>query len=139
MGMKNSIVGEKSYLFALKIVALVRVLRAQSEYELARQVLRSGTSIGANIEEALAGVSRPDFISKMGIATKEARETRYWLRLLRDSKTVPSNQINPIIEEAGELLRMLTSIVKTSRETAPTKLKTHNSQLITKRLKYGQA
>lgn len=95
---------------------LARWLREQREYELASQVLRAGTSIGANVEEALAGISRPDFVAKMGIASKEARETYYWLRLLRDSKIVPSAQIAPLIEESEELLRILIAIVKTSQK-----------------------
>lgn len=122
--MKESIVKDKSYAFALRIVSLNRTLRERKEYELASQVLRAGTSIGANVEEALAGVSRPDFIAKMGIASKEARETRYWLRLLHDSKIVPPGRIVALIQEAEELCRILTTIVKTSQNNS--KLKTQN-------------
>lgn len=114
--MKKSIVKEKSYAFALNVIQLARVLREQREYELANQVLRAGTSIGANVEEALAGISRPDFIAKMGLASKEARETYYWLRLPRDSKIAPSGQITPLLEQAEELLRILSAIVKTSQQ-----------------------
>lgn len=114
--MAKSIVKEKSYAFALNVIQLARVLREQREYELANQVLRARTSIGANVEEALAGISRPDFIAKMGLASKEARETYYWLRLLRDSKIVPSEQIAPLMEESEELLRILSAIVKTSQQ-----------------------
>lgn len=125
--MKTSIVKEKSYTFALNVIHLARWLRERREYELAGQVLRAGTSIGANIEEALAGISRPDFVAKMGLASKEARETYYWLRLLRDSKITPSEQIHSLIDDAQELLRILTSIVKTS----PQGKLTHNSKLKT--------
>ena len=125
--MKESIVKDKSYAFALRVITLARSLRERKEYELASQVLRAGTSIGANVEEALAGVSRPDFIAKMGIASKEARETRYWLWLLHDSKIVPSDRIDTLIQEAEEICRILTAIVKTSRHNS--KLKTENSKL----------
>jgi four helix bundle protein len=125
--MKTSIVKEKSYTFALHVIHLARWLRERREYELAGQVLRAGTSIGANIEEALAGISRPDFVAKMGLASKEARETYYWLRLLRDSKITPSEQIHSLIDDAQELLRILTSIVKTSQQGKST----HNSKLKT--------
>ncbi|HEX3857626.1 MAG TPA: four helix bundle protein [Verrucomicrobiae bacterium] len=94
--MKSSVVREKSYAFALRIITLARWLKEQKEFEIAGQILRSGTAIGANVEEALAGISRADFVAKMSIASKEARETRYWLRLLRDSKL----SLNP------ELLRL---------------------------------
>jgi four helix bundle protein len=113
--MKQSIVKEKSYAFALRVVALYQRLHALKEFDLARQVLRAGTSIGANVEEALAGISRADFAAKMSIASKEARETHYWLRLLRDSKLVPGLPLNDLIQEADELLRILTAIVKTTQ------------------------
>jgi len=129
---KQSLVAEKSYAFALTVIQLVRTLRQKHEYELATQLLRSGTSIGANVEEALAGISRPDFIAKMGIASKEARETRYWLRLIHDSKIVPAHDTAPLIKHADELLRMLIAIVKTSQVRQLPQLKTYNSKLITK-------
>jgi len=83
---KDSIVKNKSYAFAGKIVRLARELKQRHEFELSKQVLRAGTSIGANVEEALAGISRRDFIAKMSIASKEARETHYWLRLVKTSQ-----------------------------------------------------
>ena len=123
--MKPSIVQDKSYAFALRTIALAKWLKEQKEFEIAGQILRSGTSIGANVEEALAGVSRADFIAKMSIASKEARETHYWLRLLRDSKTVPESRIAPLQNECLELIRILTAIVKTSQTaSANLKLKT---------------
>jgi four helix bundle protein len=113
--MKRSIIKEKSYAFALRIITLAAWLRRQKQFEIASQVLRSGTSIGSNVEEALVGVSRADFVVKMAIASKEARETKYWLRLLTDSKIVPSEQIAELTEESLELVGILTAIVKTGQ------------------------
>jgi four helix bundle protein len=125
--MKPSIVKDKSYGFALRIITLAKWLREQNEFEIARQILRAGTSIGSNVEEALAGISRADFIAKMSIASKEARETHYWLRLLRDAKIVDESRIKPLEVESLELIRILTAIVKTSQTNNPTlKLKTKN-------------
>jgi len=89
-------------------------LREQNEYILSKQIVRSGTSIGANLEEALAGQSRKDFISKMAISSKEARETNYWLRLLRDSQLCEGIDYTNLIDESEEIIKILTSIVKTS-------------------------
>ena len=125
--MKSSVVQDKSYSFALRIITMAKWLREQKEFEIARQVLRSGTAIGSNVEEALAGISRADFVAKMSIASKEARETHYWLRLLRDSKIIPESKISPLEAENLELIRILTAIVKTSQTTsANSKLKTKN-------------
>ena len=89
--------------------------------------MRSGTAIGSNVEEALAGVSRADFVAKMSIASKEAQETHYWLRLLRDSTIVPESRIMPLESESLELIRILTAIVKTTQTSgANSKLKTKN-------------
>jgi len=122
---KASVVRGKSYAFALRIIELARRLRKQREYELASQVLRAGTSIGANVEEAQAGSSRaeivglraegPPALAKMSIASKEARESHYWLRLLRDSRAVPVDHLNTMIQDVEELIRILTAIVKTGR------------------------
>lgn len=125
--MKTSIVQDKSYVFALHIITAARWLREQKEFEIAGRVLRSGTAIGANIEEALAGISRAEFIAKMSIASKEARETHYWVRLLRDSKIFTPGQIAPLENECLELIRILTAIVKKSQTNATnSKLKTKN-------------
>jgi len=112
--MKENLVRDKSYLFALSIIELYKVLVEKNEFVMSKQVLKSGTSIGANIEEALAGQSRPDFLSKMSIASKEARETLYWLRLLRDSNTLAPEQLVDLIDESESLINILTSIVKTT-------------------------
>ncbi|HEB91977.1 MAG TPA: four helix bundle protein [Gammaproteobacteria bacterium] len=99
----------KSYQLALKLVRIAKALQQeQREFVLSRQVLRSGTSIGANVEEATAAQSKKDFVAKMAIASKEARETHYWLRLLRDSDYLDRKQAN-------ELIRLLTAIVKTAQ------------------------
>jgi four helix bundle protein len=113
----ESIVRERSYRFALGVVELCRSLLNQREYVPSKQMLRSGTSIGANVEEALAGQSRRDFISKMSIASKEARECHYWLRLHRDSKMQSPEEVDVLLEECTALCRMLTSIVKTNSES----------------------
>jgi four helix bundle protein len=107
---------ERTYNFALRIVVLARHLPDSAECRvLVRQLVRSGTSVGANIEEATAGYSREEFIYKMNIALKEARETHYWLRLIRDAKYLPHNRFDAIIQEAYELSRILGSIVSKSR------------------------
>ena len=115
--MKENVILEKSFDFALEIIEVYRQCVAQREYVLSRQLLRSGTSIGANVEEAIAGQSRADFISKMCIATKEARETRYWLRLLQASRLVDMD-FSCALSSAQELIRILTSIVKSSQENS---------------------
>ena len=90
-------VKEKSYCFAIRIVKLYLWLKEQSHYELSSQLLRAGTSIGANIEEAAASHSKKEFFHKMGISSKEAREIRYWLCLLRDSGILTENQTSELI------------------------------------------
>jgi four helix bundle protein len=105
---------DKSYHFALRVVKLYIYLREKKrEYNLSAQVLRSGTSIGANIEEATGGISRREFKSKMSIAYKEARETRYWLRLLKDSAFVDKNLSESFITDCEELIKLLTAILNT--------------------------
>lgn len=86
----------------------------QNEYVLSKQLLKSGTSIGANIEEALAGQSKKDFIAKMAIASKEARETKYWLLLIKESKLVEGD-VSDYLNGIEEIIKILTSIVKTSQ------------------------
>ncbi|HYP41046.1 MAG TPA: four helix bundle protein [Chloroflexia bacterium] len=113
--MKGNVVQEKSFQFALEVINLYIKLKNDQEYVLSKQLLRSGTSIGANVEEAIAGQSRNDFVSKMSIARKEARETRYWLRLLQASKLTTVNCSHEL-EHADELLRLLTAIIKSAKE-----------------------
>lgn len=113
--MTKSIVQQKSFDFALEIIQLYRQLQSQREYVLSKQLLRSGTSIGANVEEASAGQSRRDFRSKMAVASKEARETKYWLRLLQKSGLVAVD-VTHELNLVDELIRILTAIVKTTGE-----------------------
>jgi four helix bundle protein len=87
-------------------------LQTRNEFVISKQLLRSGTSIGANIEEATAGQSRKDFASKMAISSKEARETYYWLRLLRDSNMVGELDFSKLVNDCEEIIRILTAIVK---------------------------
>ena len=110
-------VRQKSYEFALAAIRLQRELVAAREYEIARQFVRSATSVGANIEEALAGQSRRDFAARMTVASKEARESLYWLRLIRDASLAPAQSVSPMIESATELVRLLTAIVKSTRQS----------------------
>lgn len=113
---KENIVQQKSYSFALSILKLARALRVeQKEWVLSKQLVRSGTSIGANIEEAVAAQSKRDFLSKMSIALKEARETHYWLRILKDSGITDEPQAEPLVTACQELVRLLNSITLTTR------------------------
>lgn len=111
--MAKSIVKDKSYKFALEIIKFCSNLRDQKQFEIARQLLRSGTSIGANVEEALAGQSKKDFFAKMCIASKEARESNYWLRLIKDAKLFDGKIVGDLLIDSEELIKILTSIVKT--------------------------
>ncbi len=127
MARENLIVDE-TFSFALRMVEMARLLREQREFDLASQFWRAGTSIGANVEEAQAAQSRPDFLSKMSIAAKEARETRYWLRLIREGNIVPSVAVLPRIEDIERILRILTSIVKTASESEHPKSRIQNPE-----------
>ena len=120
--MKESLIRDRSYQFALRVVSLYRVLIEQKkEFVLSKQMVRAGTSIGANVEEATAGQSRADFVSKMSIASKEVRECSYWLRLLKDAGYLTEGEVHPILEESVALTRILTSIVKSTREKSNVK------------------
>ena len=113
--MPESIIQQKSFSFALEIMELYRRIIVHQEYVISKQLLRSGTSIGANVEEASAGISRKDFRAKMAIALKEARETKYWLRILKESRLV-SIDVSTELAHAHELVRILSAIVKTTGE-----------------------
>src|SRR5512135_1105145 len=104
--MRKSLIQEKAYAFALTIIELYRLLMKKNEYVMSKQLLKSGTSIGANVEEALAGQSRPDFLSKMSIASKEAREANYWLRLLRDSGVIEQKYLEKPLTDSEEIICM---------------------------------
>jgi len=113
---EDNVVQKKSYDFALAIIKLYRSLEdGKKVRNLLNQLFRSGTSIGANIEEAIGGQSRKDFNAKLYIAYKEARETHYWLRLLRDANLVEPITANVLLEQCNELLKLLGAILKTLR------------------------
>ena len=113
---KKDSVRDISYAFALRMIKMYQHLtKDKQEFILSKQVLRSGTSIGANIEEASGAQSNKDFLAKMTIAYKEARETHYWLRLLHDSGYFTENAAISILNDCEELLKMLASIKKTTQ------------------------
>lgn len=113
---EDNIIRSKSYAFAVKIVKLCReISKDHNEYILTRQLMRSGTSIGANVEEAIGGQSRADFLSKLSIAYKEARETTYWLRLLHDTHFLSEEQFLLLHADAEELCRILAAIQKSTK------------------------
>ncbi len=114
---EENLIREKSYKFALEMVKLYNSLLMKNEYVLSKQILKSGTSIGANVEESQAAQSKKDFISKLSIANKEARETLYWLRLLNDSGYIQdySNK-DTLFNEINSIINILTKIIKTLQE-----------------------
>jgi four helix bundle protein len=112
---KQNVILEKSFDFSIKMIKLYTFLKDHNEYVISKQLLRSGTSIGANAEEADAGQTHKDFTAKMSIASKEARETRYWLRLLQKSQLVKYDY-KEFLDDAEEIIRILTAIVKTSQQ-----------------------
>jgi four helix bundle protein len=110
----NNIIQTKSYQFAVKTVNLCRnLMEDKKEYILSKQLLRSGTSIGANIEEAIGGHSEKDFLAKLTIAYKEARESKYWLNLLRDTNYLKPDDAQELLNDLEEMLRIIGSIQKT--------------------------
>lgn len=112
--MRENIIRDKSFQFAIDSIDLYKDLIEHKEFILSKQFLRSATSIGANIEEATAGISKKDFINKLAISSKEARETYYWLRLIEYyNKEI---NINKLKSECEELIKILTKIIKTSQE-----------------------
>ncbi|MBZ0325969.1 MAG: four helix bundle protein [Altibacter sp.] len=113
--MKENLIANKSYSFAIKIVNLNKQLIAKNEYVLSKQLLRSGTSIGANVEEAIGGISKKDFRAKMAIAYKEARETHYWLRLLKDTDQIKENEFDLLNIELTSILKILYKIIESSK------------------------
>lgn len=114
--MKGNIIATKTYAFALKAIKLYQHLTAEKrEFVLSKQFLRSATSIGANVEESIGGQSERDFFMKLNIAYKEARESHYWLRLLKDSEIITPEIANPLIQDIEEIQRILGSSIKTIR------------------------
>ena len=114
--LKDNLIENKSKEFAIRIVRLYQFLcEEKKEYVLSKQILRSGTSIGANVKEAIKGQSKADFISKMSISLKEASETEYWLEILHETNYLSEEQFNGVYMDCKELLKILTSIIKTSK------------------------
>ncbi len=115
--MKENILLQKTYDFALNIVKTYQYLvREKKEFVIAKQLLRSGTSVGANAEEAIGGQSEKDFVSKLSIVYKEARETKFWLRLLRDSEILEQDLAEKRLEECEEILRITGKIISTCKK-----------------------
>jgi len=110
-------IGERAFAFAVRVVRLCQALNRRQgvQRSLSSQLLRSATSIGANLQESKGGQSRADFLSKVSIALKEARETHYWLRLLVAVDIVPGKQLSPLLDEADQIVAILTTIVKKVR------------------------
>jgi four helix bundle protein len=112
---KENIILDKSFEFALRIIDLFKQMTEQKEFVLSKQLLRSGTSIGANVEEATAAYSKKDFAAKMSIASKEARETRYWLRLI-DKSQIVTIDVEIYLKEIEDIIKILTAIVKNLKQ-----------------------
>jgi len=113
---KDNLILQKSYDFSLMVIELYKFLcESKKEYVLSKQLLRAGTSVGANVNEAQAGMSKKDFVAKMSIASKEARETKYWLNLLADSGYISKadDKVRNLFEEIERIISILTKIVKT--------------------------
>ena len=111
---KRNIILEKSYDFSLKVIEVYKELYSEYQFrDLLRQLLRCGTSIGANVEEAVGGQTRKDFYAKLYIAYKEAREAHYWLRLLRDSNVIPNQKAEKLLNDCLEIRKIIGAITKT--------------------------
>ncbi len=118
----ENVIQAKSYAFAVRIVLLYQhLLKTKKEFVLAKQLLRCGTSIGANVEEAIGGQSRADFVSKLSIAYKEARETSYWLRLLKDTGYLTEVEFDSIYTDSEELCRIIGAIQKSTKQAVAAK------------------
>lgn len=116
--MKENIVQQKSFAFAIKIVNAYKYLQTEKkEFVLSKQLLRSATSIGANVEEAIGGQSKKDFISKISISYKEARETKYWLKLLEATNYLETQESKTLLDDAEELCKILSSILVSSKQS----------------------
>jgi four helix bundle protein len=114
---QENIIQQKSYAFAIRMVKLYQHLSSEKrEYVLSKQLLRSGTSIGANVEEAIGGQSERDFFAKLNIAYKEARESKYWINLLTDTDYLTQNQSASLLVDIEEILKISGSILKTLRD-----------------------
>jgi len=114
--MKENIILQKTYSFALKTIQVYLKLKEAKEFELSRQLLKSGTSIGANAEEGSVAQTKKDFIAKFSISLKEARETHFWLRLLRDANLIELEEAQKLLVDCEEIQKIITSILKTSKQ-----------------------
>ncbi|MDP9955703.1 four helix bundle protein [Epilithonimonas hungarica] len=112
---EDNLIQHKTFEFALSIIKFYAICKSQNEFILSKQILRCGASIGANVEEAIAAQSKKDFISKLSIANKEARETRYWLKLYQSSNLVEI-EVDSYLKEIESIINILTKIIKTSSE-----------------------
>jgi four helix bundle protein len=112
--MKQNIIVEKTYHFAVEMTAICKILKDKKEYHLASQLIRSATSVGANVREATAAQTKRDFIAKMSIASKEAREANYWINLVKDSHLIDIDY-GVYIRESEEIIKILTAILKTAK------------------------
>ncbi len=118
--MKDNVLRDKSYGFALRVIKAYKYLcDERKEFVLSKQLLRSGTSIGANVEEAIGGQSGRDFFAKVSISYKEARETHYWIRLLRDSGYISKSQSDSLLQDCEELQKIITAIQRTIKSRNP--------------------
>jgi four helix bundle protein len=114
--MKENVIVDKSFAFAIRVVKAYKFLvEEKKEFVLSKQFLRSGTSIGANIEEAIGGQSKADFLSKLSIAYKEARETSYWIRLLKETNYFDDSQAKSLLNDLEEILKIIGKIQITSK------------------------
>ncbi len=113
--MDDNLIRKKSYQFGLRIVKLNKYLQNKKEYVMSNQILRAGTSIGANVYEAKYAQSRADFVSKMSISLKEASETQYWLDILHDSEFISDSQYQSLKDDVIEIIKILTSAINTTR------------------------
>jgi len=117
----DNIIQKKSFDFAVRIVKFSKILLDRKETIIANQILRSGTSVGANIEEAIGASSNKDFINKMTISYKEIRETIYWLKLLFHSEVISKIEFDSMHNDAEEIIKIITKILTTSKEEASSK------------------
>ncbi|MBU5313144.1 four helix bundle protein [Tissierella carlieri] len=115
--MSNSIIEDKSFKFAIKIINTYKALCEKNEFVMSKQLLRTGTSIGANVKEALRGQSKKDFLSKMNISLKEANEVEYWIELLFATNYLDKNTNLDLLMDCKEICRILNTIVKSTRES----------------------
>jgi four helix bundle protein len=116
--MKPNIIKDKSKSFAIRVINLYKHLSDnKKEYIISKQIMRSGTSIGANINEAICSISKKEFLAKMYIAYKEAAESQYWIELLKDTNYINHEEFNSLSKDCNELIKILSSITKSTKET----------------------